>query len=118
MGILNVTPDKFSDCGKLVSVESALYQVRLMISEGAAIIDIGAQSTRPMASCISTEEELDRLIPVLEAVVGMPEAEGKLISVDISYSEVASEAIGRGARLVNDASDGQLALNMFSRCRP
>ncbi|MCI91103.1 folic acid synthesis protein fol1-like, partial [Trifolium medium] len=63
-----------------------------MISEGADIIDIGAQSTRPMASRISVEEELGRLIPVLEAVMSMPEVEGKLISVDTFYSEVALEA--------------------------
>ena len=73
MGILNLTPDSFSDGGNFQSVESAVSQVRLMISEGADIIDIGAQSTRPKASRISVEEELSRLIPVLEAVKSMPE---------------------------------------------
>uniref|UniRef100_A0A7N2LXK9 Pterin-binding domain-containing protein n=1 Tax=Quercus lobata TaxID=97700 RepID=A0A7N2LXK9_QUELO len=68
MGILNVTLDSFSDGGKFVSVEVAVIQARLMISEGADMINIGAQSTRPMASRISAEEELDRLMPVLEAV--------------------------------------------------
>lgn len=113
MGILNVTPDSFSDGGKFLSVEAAVSQARLMISEGADMIDIGAQSTRPMASRISVEEELDRLIPVLEAVIGMPEAEGKLISVDTFYSEVASEAVSKGAHLVNDVSAGQLDPNML-----
>lgn len=113
MGILNVTPDSFSDGGKFLSVEAAVSQARLMISEGTDMIDIGAQSTRPTASRISVEEELDRLIPVLEAVIGMPEAEGKLISVDTFYSEVASEAISKGAHLVNDVSAGQLDSNML-----
>lgn len=113
MGILNVTPDSFSDGGKFLSVEAAVSQARLMISEGTDMIDIGAQSTRPTASRISVEEELDRLIPVLEAVIGMPEAEGKLISVDTFYSEVASEAVSKGAHLVNDISAGQLDSNML-----
>ncbi|KAK7378142.1 hypothetical protein VNO80_03579 [Phaseolus coccineus] len=113
MGILNVTPDSFSDGGNFLSVESAVSQVRIMISEGADMIDIGAQSTRPMASRISVEEELGRLIPILEAVVSMPEAEGKLISVDTFYSEVALEAVSNGAHLINDVSAGQLDCNMF-----
>ncbi|KAK7264710.1 hypothetical protein RJT34_32320 [Clitoria ternatea] len=113
MGILNLTPDSFSDGGNFQSVESAVSQVRLMISEGADIIDIGAQSTRPMASRISAEEELGRLIPVLEAVMSIPEVEGKLVSVDTFYSEVASEAVSRGAHIINDVSAGQLDTNMF-----
>ncbi|QCD90124.1 2-amino-4-hydroxy-6-hydroxymethyldihydropteridine diphosphokinase/ dihydropteroate synthase [Vigna unguiculata] len=113
MGILNVTPDSFSDGGNFLSVESAVSQVRLMISEGADMIDIGAQSTRPMASRISVEEELGRLLPILEAVVSMPEAEGKLISVDTFYSEVALEAVSKGAHLINDVSAGKLDSNMF-----
>ena len=68
MGILNVTLDSFSDGGKFVSVEVVVTQARLMISEGADMINIGAHSTRPMASRISAEEELDRLMPVLEVV--------------------------------------------------
>ncbi|KAK9277080.1 hypothetical protein L1049_006619 [Liquidambar formosana] len=114
MGILNLTPDSFSDGGKFQSVEAAVSQVQLMISEGADMIDIGAQSTRPMASRISAEEELDRLIPVLEAVLEMPEAEGKLFSVDTFYSEVASEAVSKGAHLVNDVSAGRLDSNMLN----
>ena len=113
MGILNLTPDSFSDGGKFQSVEAAVSQVRLMITEGADIIDLGAQSTRPMASRLSAQEELDRLIPVLDAVLKMPEVEGKLLSVDTFHSEVASEAIGKGAHIVNDVSSGQLDSNML-----
>ncbi|XP_034932000.1 folate synthesis bifunctional protein, mitochondrial [Populus alba] len=112
MGILNLTPDSFSDGGKFQSVEAAVSQVRLMISEGADMIDLGAQSTRPMASRISPQEELDRLIPVLEAILKMPEMNGKLISVDTFYSEVASEAVSKGAHIINDVSGGQLDPNM------
>ncbi|OMO93511.1 Pterin-binding protein [Corchorus capsularis] len=114
MGILNLTPDSFSDGGKFTSVETAVSRVRLMISEGADIVDIGAQSTRPMASRISAQEELDRLMPVLEAILVMPEMEGKLISVDTFYSDVASEAVQKGAHIVNDVSAGQLDPNMHS----
>ncbi|XP_057962890.1 folate synthesis bifunctional protein, mitochondrial isoform X2 [Malania oleifera] len=114
MGVLNLTPDSFSDGGKFQSVDAALSQIHLMISEGADIIDIGAQSTRPMASRISPQEELDRLIPVLEAALEMPEIQGKLLSVDTFYSEVASEAVKKGAHLVNDVSGGRLDSNMHS----
>lgn len=113
MGILNLTPDSFSDGGKFQSVEAAVSQVRSMISEGADMIDIGAQSTRPMATKISAEKELERLIPVLEAVLAMPEMEGKLISVDTFYSKVASEAVSKGAHIVNDVSAGQLDPDMY-----
>ena len=95
-------------------MEAAVTQARLMISEGVDMIDIGAQSTRPMASRISAEEELDRLMPVLEAVARMPEAEGKLISVDTLYSKVASEAVSKGAHLLNNVSAWQLDSNMLT----
>ncbi|KAL6969699.1 nicotinamide N-methyltransferase [Sarracenia purpurea var. burkii] len=114
MGILNLTPDSFSDGGKFQSVEAAVSQVRSMISDGADIIDLGAQSTRPMASRVSAEQEMDRLVPVLEAVLKLPEVEGKLLSVDTFYSEVASEAVGKGAHLINDVSGGQLDSKMLS----
>ncbi|KAK2636027.1 hypothetical protein Ddye_030819 [Dipteronia dyeriana] len=114
MGILNLTPDSFSDGGKFQSVGTAVSQVRLMISEGADMIDIGAQSTRPMATRISDEEELERLIPVLEAVLRMPEMEEKLISVDTFYSKVASEAVSKGAHIINDVSAGQMDPDMYT----
>ncbi|KAK1374421.1 Folate synthesis bifunctional protein, mitochondrial [Heracleum sosnowskyi] len=113
MGILNVTPDSFSDGGKYQSVEDAVSQARVMISQGADIIDIGAQSTRPTASKISPEEELERLIPVLEAILKLPEADGKFLSVDTFYSQVASEAVSKGAHFVNDVSGGQLDSKML-----
>ncbi|KAF8113751.1 hypothetical protein N665_0046s0096 [Sinapis alba] len=112
MGVLNLTPDSFSDGGKFQGLDSAVSRVRSMISEGADIVDIGAQSTRPMATRISSQEELDRLLPVLEAVRGLPEMEGKLISVDTFNSEVASEAISNGADILNDVSAGTLDPNM------
>lgn len=112
MGILNLTPDSFSDGGQFQSLDSAVSRVRSMISEGADIVDIGAQSTRPNATRISSQEELDRLLPILEAVRGLPEMEGKLISVDTFNSEVASEAISNGADILNDVSAGTLDSNM------
>ncbi|CAH9131038.1 unnamed protein product [Cuscuta epithymum] len=114
MGILNLTPDSFSDGGKYFSVDSAVTQARAMLVEGADILDLGAQSTRPMASKISPEEELGRLMPVVEAVKKMPETEGKLISVDTFYSQVALEAISNGVHIVNDISGGRMDSNMHS----
>ncbi|ESQ28332.1 hypothetical protein EUTSA_v10019460mg [Eutrema salsugineum] len=113
MGILNLTPDSFSDGGKFQSIDSAVSRVRSMITEGVDIIDIGAQSTRPMASRISTQEEIDRLIPVLKVLRGMQEMKGKLISVDTFNSEVALEAISNGADILNDVSAGSLDPNMY-----
>lgn len=113
MGILNLTPDSFSDGGKFQSMEAAVSQVRWMLSEGADMIDIGGQSTRPMATRLSPEEEMDRLIPVLEAILEMPEMEGKLVSVDTFYSKVASEAVNKGAHIVNDVSAGKLDSDML-----
>lgn len=114
MGILNLTPDSFSDGGEFLSQKAAISHIRSMISEGADIIDLGAQSTRPNATRIPVQEELDRLIPILEAVSKMPEAEGKFISVDTFYSEVASEAVKKGAHIINDVSSGNLDSKMFN----
>ncbi|CAL5085632.1 unnamed protein product [Urochloa decumbens] len=108
MGILNVTPDSFSDGGKFQQVGAAISQAKLLISEGADIIDIGAQSTRPFAKRLSPKEELDRLIPVLDEITKIPEIEGKLLSVDTFYAEVATEAVKRGVHMINDVSGGQL----------
>ncbi len=69
MGILNVTPDSFSDGGLFVSTDAALTQARQMVAEGAAIIDVGGESTRPGAVAVSVQEELDRVAPVIEAIV-------------------------------------------------
>lgn len=113
MGILNLTPDSFSDGGKFQSVDAAVSRVKSLISEGADIIDLGAQSTRPLAPRITPEEELHRLIPVLEAIQQIPELDGKVLSVDTFYSEVAATAVSKGAHVINDVSGGQLDPNMF-----
>jgi 2-amino-4-hydroxy-6-hydroxymethyldihydropteridine diphosphokinase/dihydropteroate synthase len=108
MGILNLTPDSFSDGGNFQQVEAAISQAKLLISQGADIIDIGAQSTRPFAKKLSPREELERLIPFLDEVTKIPEVEGKLLSVDTFYAEVAAEAVKRGVHMINDVSGGQL----------
>ncbi|KAF8408233.1 hypothetical protein HHK36_007378 [Tetracentron sinense] len=92
----------YCDGGKFQYVEAAVSQVRSMILEGADTIDVCAQSTHPCASRISAEDELDRLIPILKGVQEVPEVEGKLLSVEILYSEFALEAVSKGARVVSD----------------
>ncbi|KAG8079719.1 hypothetical protein GUJ93_ZPchr0007g4012 [Zizania palustris] len=98
----------FSDASKFQEVEAAILQTKLLISEGADIIDIGAQSTRSFAERLSAEEELERLVPILDAIMEIPEMEGKLLSVDTFYAEVATEAVKRGVHIVNDVSGGQI----------
>src|SRR6266478_680873 len=99
MGVLNVTPDSFSDGGQFVAPERALAQARRMIAEGADIIDIGAESTRPYgAQPISTEEELNRLRPILADVVSL----GVPVSIDSMKSAVVKWALDAGAAIVND----------------
>lgn len=99
MGILNVTPDSFSDGGEHNTLESALLQAQEMINDGAAIIDIGGESTRPGYKMISDEEELSRIIPVIEGVKSRFDIP---ISVDTYKSAVAKEAIRAGADMIND----------------
>jgi dihydropteroate synthase len=99
MGVLNVTPDSFSDGGQFVAPESALAQARRMIAEGADIVDIGGESTRPYgAEPVSAEEELRRLRPVLGDVVGL----GAPVSIDSMKSAVVAWALGAGAAIAND----------------
>jgi dihydropteroate synthase len=100
MGVLNVTPDSFSDGGKFVAPERALAQARRMIAEGADIIDIGAESTRPYgdAQAVSVEEELDRLRPVLAEIVSL----GVPVSIDSMKSPVVAFALDVGAAIAND----------------
>jgi dihydropteroate synthase len=99
MGILNVTPDSFSDGGQFIAPEHALAQARRMIAEGADIIDIGAESTRPYgAQPISAEEELERLRPILAEVVSL----GIPVSIDSMKSAVVAWALDAGAAIVND----------------
>lgn len=99
MGILNVTPDSFSDGGKFVVIDEARRQVKKMIDEGADIIDIGGESTRPGHEEVSAEEEINRVVPVIKMLV---EAYDVVISVDTSKAVVAEAAIKAGAHMVND----------------
>ncbi|GAB3055500.1 dihydropteroate synthase [Salinicoccus sesuvii] len=98
MGILNVTPDSFSDGGKYHSVEGAVAQARRMAQEGADIIDVGGYSTRPGHSEVSTEEEIKRIVPVIEAIRDI----GPDISIDTFRGPVARCAIEAGATMIND----------------
>jgi len=99
MGILNVTPDSFLDGGLFVSAEKALQQARRMVQEGAAIIDVGGESTRPGATAVSVQEELDRVIPIIESIHQECDV---IISVDTSKPEVMREAVKAGAGMIND----------------
>lgn len=99
MGILNITPDSFSDGGRYLDREAALAHARRMRAEGATIIDVGAESTRPGAAEISVQEELDRSLPVVEALVAELDV---VVSVDTSTPELMREAAARGAGFIND----------------
>jgi len=99
MGILNVTPDSFSDGGKFFNAEDALKQVQRMIDDGASIIDVGGESTRPGAKDVSLEDELNRVIPVIKAI---KEKFDILVSVDTSKAQVMEQSILAGADIIND----------------
>jgi len=102
MGILNVTPDSFFDGGRYNSADDALRQAERMLEEGAAIIDIGGMSSRPGSDLIKVEEELQRVLPPIEAVTSaFPEV---VISIDTVRSQVARQAVEAGASIVNDIS--------------
>lgn len=99
MGVLNVTPDSFSDGGKFFSLDAALRQAELLINEGAAIVDIGAESTRPQAQIVSEQQELDRLMPVIEAVKQRFDI---IVSLDTSSPQVILAGAKLGIGLIND----------------
>jgi len=101
MGILNVTPDSFSDGGKYFSLEKAIAHAEKMVNEGADIVDIGGESTRPGAESVPLEEELRRVIPVVENLAKKIKV---LVSIDTYKSEVAKRALDSGAQMVNDIS--------------
>ena len=101
MGILNVTPDSFSDGGRYLDPEKALARAQEMERQGADIIDIGGQSTRPGYEAVSSGEEWERISPVLKAVVKGTKA---AVSVDTFYPEVAEKALAAGADIINDVS--------------
>lgn len=98
-GIINVTPDSFSDGGQFFALEQALQQARKLIAEGASMLDIGGESTRPGSSYVEIEEEIQRVVPVIKAI---REESDVLISVDTWKSRVAEAALAAGANLVND----------------
>jgi dihydropteroate synthase len=101
MGVLNVTPDSFSDGGKFFSFEAAIAQAERMIEEGADIIDVGGESTRPGSEFISAEEELRRVIPIIERIRSSSDVS---ISIDTTKSAVARAALAAGAEIINDIS--------------
>ncbi|WP_018110321.1 dihydropteroate synthase [Thermus igniterrae] len=100
MGVLNLTPDSFSDGGLYLEPEKALERAKALVAEGADILDLGAESTRPGAEPVPLEEEKRRLLPVLEAVLTL----GVPVSVDTRKPEVAEEALRLGAHLINDVT--------------
>jgi dihydropteroate synthase len=112
MGIINITPDSFYSGSRFTDEHDILRQAEKMINEEADIIDIGAQSTRPGALQLSADEELKRLMPVIELLhKNFP---GLIISVDTFNSSVAKESVGAGASMINDISGGNFDLNMLS----
>ena len=111
MGILNVTPDSFFDGGRYIEESAILTKVERMLQEGASIIDIGGMSSRPGAALISVEEELNRLIPVIQVI--KQQFQNIIISVDTVRAEVAKAAVLAGASLINDISAGRYDENMY-----
>ena len=109
MGILNVTPDSFSDGGKFNELDKAVLHAKEMLKQGADIIDIGAESTRPGSKEVSAEEELERLLPIIERLVKEVDAP---ISVDTYKAEVADKCLEQGAHMINDVWGLQRDKNM------
>lgn len=99
MGILNVTPDSFSDGGQFNNLDAALHQTQKMVEQGATFIDVGGESTRPGATPVSLAEELDRVIPVVSAIASRFDV---IVSIDTSKAEVMRTAVDNGASLIND----------------
>ena len=109
-GVLNVTPDSFSDGGLFESADKAIEQGVLLRSQGADVVDIGGESTRPGAERVGVEVELQRVLPVISGLVDR----GVMVSVDTMRAEVAREAVGCGASIVNDVSGGRADPDMHS----
>jgi dihydropteroate synthase len=116
MGIINVTPDSFSDGGDFQDVKAAIAQAQHLIQAGVDILDIGGQSTRPGAATIPIEAEKRRVVPVIEAIRASadPQVANAILSVDTTQSEVARAAVRAGADLVNDISGGTFDSAMLS----
>lgn len=111
MGIINITPDSFFS-GSRSAGDAILFRAEKMIEEGAAILDIGGQSTRPNSVSISADEELKRVLPAIESI--HKKFPAQLISVDTFYAKVAKEAVAAGASIVNDVSAGTLDENLIT----
>ncbi len=111
-GILNATPDSFSDGGRYTNADAALSHLKEMFEEGADVVDIGGESTRPGSQPVSAEEEISRVVPIIEAIGS--ESKPPLISIDTSKASVARAALQAGARIVNDIwgfqKDSEIAL--------
>jgi dihydropteroate synthase len=111
MGILNVTPDSFSDAGHFQAVDQAVNHARRMLEAGADIIDVGGESTRPGSERVDVTEQKARVVPVIESIhAGIPDA---IISIDTTLSEVAESALAAGAGMINDISAGRDDASMF-----
>jgi dihydropteroate synthase len=111
MGIINITPDSFYSDSRKRLLKDVLLQAEKMLNDGAAILDIGGQSTRPASEVVGIEEELSRVIPAIDAInQRFPES---FISIDTYYSKVAAEAVNAGAAMVNDISSGTLDEQMI-----
>ncbi|MFL6519307.1 MAG: dihydropteroate synthase [Chthoniobacterales bacterium] len=111
MGVLNVTPDSFSDGGEFFTTDKAVEQGQRMAADGAQIIDVGGESTRPGAAAVSVGEELARVIPVIEKLRGSVSA---LLSIDTSKAAVARAALEAGATIINDVTGGRADPEMFA----
>ncbi len=114
MGVLNVTPDSFSDGGKFAMVDAAISQAIQMVISGVDIIDIGGESTKPGAIPVDEATELARVIPVIEGIRQHPDTESIPISIDTTKASVARSAIQAGADIINDVSGGQFDIEMFA----
>ncbi|MCH2152400.1 MAG: dihydropteroate synthase, partial [Phycisphaerales bacterium] len=110
MGILNVTPDSFSDGGNYDSVSSAVDHAMQMCHEGADLIDIGGESTRPGSDRVAAAEQINRVVPVIKAIRGRTQVP---LSVDTTLAEVAAAALEVGAQVINDVSAGQEDSELF-----
>ena len=111
MGVLNVTPDSFSDGGEHFSTDKAVAHALRMADEGAHIIDVGGESTRPGAEPISADEEANRVLPVIESLRGRSDV---LISIDTAKAAIANAALDAGASIVNDVTGGRRDVEMMS----
>lgn len=114
MGILNATPDSFSDGGNYIHVSRALDRISIMIKEGAQIIDVGGESTRPGAERVSVQEELNRIEPILEAAISI--FKNTVFSIDTTNFKVAEKALELGATIVNDVSGMQKEPRLADLC--